>query len=198
MPSSGCPAAQSLKLSLVRTPALSHLAHIFTTFAFTSWSEINTQNKDQYVGQLTIFHLQLSPLKLSPIEYHPLMSALPVWNIDTPIPFLGPLGPLVEPSIFPSTRPPVCAKNLDHLYTCKYALWIIRRLMKPNRWPHRTQCVKPVTFSQVSVLPKLTLLSCHLGRPESRSKACLSCSSHFDPFYGQKVPKMAINAVFWP
>ena len=60
------------------------------------------------------------------------------------------------------------------------------------------QCVKPVTFSQVSVLPKLTLLSCHLGRPESRSKACLSCSSHFDPFYGQKVPKMAINAVFWP
>jgi len=62
----------------------------------------------------------------------------------------------------------------------------------------KTQCVKPVTFSQVSVLPKLTLLSCHLGRPESRSKACLSCSSHFDPFYGQKVPKMAINAVFWP
>ena len=60
------------------------------------------------------------------------------------------------------------------------------------------QCVKPITFSQVSVLPKPTLLSCHLGRPESRSKACLSCSSHFDPFYGQKVPKMAINAVFWP
>merc|ERR1712223_378817 len=60
-----------------------------------------------------------------------------------------------------------------------------------------TQCVKPVTFSQVSVLPKPMLLSCHLGRPESRSKACLSCSSHFDPFYGQKVPKMAINAVFW-
>ena len=61
-----------------------------------------------------------------------------------------------------------------------------------------SQCVKPITFSQVSVLPKPTLLSCHLGRPGSRSKACVSCSSHFDPFYGQKVPKMAINAVFWP
>ena len=65
-------------------------------------------------------------------------------------------------------------------------------------WGGGAQCVKPITFSQVSVLPKPTLLSCHLGRPESRSKACLSCSSHFDPFYGQKVPKMAINAVFWP
>ena len=46
MPSSGCPAAQSLKLSFVRTPAL--------------------------------FHLQLFPLIFSPIECHPLISALPV------------------------------------------------------------------------------------------------------------------------
>ena len=27
-------------------------------------------------------------------------------------------------------------KNLDHLYTGKYALWIIRRLIKPTGWPH--------------------------------------------------------------
>ena len=28
------------------------------------------------------------------------------------------------------------AKNLDHLYTGTYALWIIWRLIKPTRWPH--------------------------------------------------------------
>ena len=76
--------------------------------------------------------------------------------------------------------------------------FLFRLHMLRHFMPWMSQCVKPITFSQVSVLPKPTLLSCHLGRPESRSKACLSCSSHFDPFYGQKVPKMAINAVFWP
>ena len=34
---------------------------------------------------------------------------------------------------------PVCpfrAKNLDHLYTPIYALWIMKRLIKPIVWPH--------------------------------------------------------------
>ena len=30
------------------------------------------------------------------------------------------------------------AKNLDNLYTGKYALWILRRLIKPARWPPGT------------------------------------------------------------
>ena len=50
--------------------------------------------------------------------------------------FLGPRGPLVLPSVGPSVRPSVRKKNLDHLYTGIYALWIMRRLIKPTLWPH--------------------------------------------------------------
>ena len=32
-----------------------------------------------------------------------------------------------------SENPYVCKKNLDHLYTCIHALWIIRSLIKPTR-----------------------------------------------------------------
>ena len=92
MPGSGCPAAQLLKLSLVRTPALSHLADIFAIFLWQlDWKLTHKtirQYKDQYVGKQTIFYLQLSPLNISPIECHPLTSALPVWNLDTPSSFL--------------------------------------------------------------------------------------------------------------
>ena len=49
-----------------------------------------------------------------------------------------------------------------------------------------------------STFLKFLFLSCHLGRSGLISKAIVSFSSYFDPFYGQKVPKMAINAVFWP
>ena len=42
---------------------------------------------------------------------------------------LGPQGPLVLLLI----DPPVCAKNLDHLYKGIHALWIIRSLIKPTQ-----------------------------------------------------------------
>ena len=45
--------------------------------------------------------------------------------------FLGPRGPLVLPLSVPSR-----AKNLDPMYTGIYASWIIRRLLKPTRWPN--------------------------------------------------------------
>ena len=39
---------------------------------------------------------------------------------------------------FDGPRPvPSRAKNLDHLYTGIYALWIMKRLIKPTLWPHR-------------------------------------------------------------
>ena len=51
--------------------------------------------------------------------------------------FLGPRGPLVLPLIGPVRPvPSVRAKNLDPMYTGIYASWIIRRLLKPTRWPN--------------------------------------------------------------
>ena len=46
--------------------------------------------------------------------------------------FLGPRGPLVLPLVDPPSR----KKNPDHFYTGWYALRIIKRLIKPTRWPH--------------------------------------------------------------
>ena len=45
---------------------------------------------------------------------------------------LGLRGPLVLPKVDPPSR----KKNPDHFYTGVYALRIIKRLIKPTRWPH--------------------------------------------------------------
>ena len=50
--------------------------------------------------------------------------------------FLGPRGPLVLPLVDPRTRAPARNENLDPMYTGIYASWIIRRLIKPTRWPN--------------------------------------------------------------
>ena len=58
--------------------------------------------------------------------FHLKKKNLPAWL------FLGPRGPLVEPSIFP----PVPSATIfpEFIYTGIHALWIIRSLIKPTRW----------------------------------------------------------------
>ena len=57
--------------------------------------------------------------------------------------FLGPRGPLVEPSISrPSTRPPATIFP-EFIYTGIHALWIIRSLIKPTRWPNGIPQIPP-------------------------------------------------------
>ena len=49
--------------------------------------------------------------------------------------FLGPRGPLVEPSIFPPVPSrPSATIFPEFIYTGIHALWIIRSLIKPTRW----------------------------------------------------------------
>ena len=52
--------------------------------------------------------------------------------------FLGPRGPLALPSVgsFVPSRPSRPQEKSGSLYTGIYALWIMRRLIKPTLWPH--------------------------------------------------------------
>ena len=64
---------------------------------------------------------------------HCLLSSVVHSAVVTLMLFLGPRGPLVQPL---KTCPSFRKKNLDHLYTGIYALWIMKRIIKPILWPN--------------------------------------------------------------
>ena len=80
---------------------------------------LDFQNESSHLPFFVSFLLVTNVYRTHPCHFKLYFSLYYIWQCT----FLGPRGPLVLPSVGPS-RPscPVCAKNLDHLYTGIYAL----------------------------------------------------------------------------